>query len=70
MKYTFTASVRREGEWYVALCREMEIASQGKDEDEALRNLEEAVILHLEPPVATLLPDVRSIEVDIESNVA
>ena len=61
----FSASVRREGEWYVAQALEIDIASQGKSEEEALTNLREALALHLQPPTATLLPQVHTIQVEI-----
>jgi len=70
MKEKFTASVWREGEWFIAQCREFEIASQGKTRDEALSNLEEAVEVHFALPVATLLPDVISFEAEVESGAA
>ena len=53
MKQTFTASVWQEGEWYVAQCREVDVASQGETEEEALENLRDALELHFTPPVAT-----------------
>lgn len=53
MKQIFTASVWREGEWFVAQCAEVDVASQGETEDEALANLREAVELHFTAPVAT-----------------
>jgi predicted RNase H-like HicB family nuclease len=54
VKQEFTASVWKEGDWYVAQCREVDIASQGETEDEALANLREALELHFEPPHATV----------------
>jgi predicted RNase H-like HicB family nuclease len=55
MKYTqvsetvdFSAVVRREGKLYVALCPEVDVASQGKSVEEALKNLKEALELYLE----------------------
>ena len=66
MKKTLTASIWQEGEWYVAQCIEVDIASQGATEDEALDNLRDALELHFTPPVATVMPHVRSIEVDIK----
>jgi predicted RNase H-like HicB family nuclease len=65
VKRTFTASITRENDWFVAQCLEVDVASQGETEEEALMNLGEAVALHLTPPVATALPDLRSIEVEI-----
>jgi predicted RNase H-like HicB family nuclease len=44
----FTALVEREGDGYVALCPEFDIASQGDTVEEARRNLAEAVALFLE----------------------
>ncbi|MDZ8110171.1 MAG: type II toxin-antitoxin system HicB family antitoxin [Nostoc sp. DedQUE12a] len=48
MKRTFTASVWQEGKWFVAQCLEVDIASQGESEAEALANLTEALALHFE----------------------
>ncbi len=49
----FTASVWREGDWYVSQCREVDVASQGRTEEEAVVNLEDALALHFTPPVAS-----------------
>ena len=57
MKRALTASVWREGEWFVAQCLEVDVASQGESEEAALRNLREALELHFEPPVATIVQD-------------
>lgn len=43
-----TALIEREGEWYVALCPELDIASQGETIEEAKAMLSEAVELFLE----------------------
>ena len=64
MKQRFTASVSREGEWYVAQCLEVDVASQGETEDEALANLREALELYFEPPTPTKQPLIRSVEVE------
>ena len=64
MKRAFTASVWREGEWYVAQCLEVDVASQGESEAEALDNLREALELYFEEPIATVNPEIRTIEVD------
>lgn len=55
MKQTFTASIWSEGEWFVAQCLDIDIASQGKSEAEELFNLGEALELHFEFPQATLV---------------
>jgi predicted RNase H-like HicB family nuclease len=39
MKQKFTASIWQEDGWFVAQCVEVDVASQGKTEDEALENL-------------------------------
>ncbi|MGD9536439.1 MAG: type II toxin-antitoxin system HicB family antitoxin [Alphaproteobacteria bacterium] len=65
MTRTFSASLTHEGEWYVAQCLEVDVASQGETEAEALDNLKEALTLHFEPPCATDLPAIRPIEVEV-----
>lgn len=70
MKETFTAVVWKEGHWFIAQCREFEVASQGETKEEALDNLSEAIEVHLSPPIATILPEVVSIEAEVESGVA
>ena len=65
MRQTFSAILHREGDGGIAQCLEIDVASQGETPDETLTNLAEAVTLHFLPPVATALPEVRSIEVDI-----
>jgi len=44
----FTGIIEREGEWFVALCPELDIASQGKTVEEARTNLIEAIELFFE----------------------
>jgi predicted RNase H-like HicB family nuclease len=41
----FAATVWREGKWYVSQCLELDVASQGETEEEALANLKEAIEL-------------------------
>jgi predicted RNase H-like HicB family nuclease len=65
MKRPFAATVWREGDWYVSQCLELDIASQGETEEEALENLKEALELHFEPPQATRPPKLRVIEVEV-----
>lgn len=65
MKQTFTASIWQESEWFVAQCLEVDIASQGKSEVEALANLGEALELHFESPQATIGPQLKKIEVEV-----
>jgi predicted RNase H-like HicB family nuclease len=65
MKRPFTATVWRDGNWYVSQCLEVDVASQGETEEEALANLKEALELHFEPPHATRPPAVKMIEVEV-----
>jgi predicted RNase H-like HicB family nuclease len=67
MKQVFTASVWREGEWYVAQCLQVDVASQGETEEDAIMNLREALELHFESPVASTAPHIRPIEIDIRA---
>jgi len=45
---TLTALVQREGDGWVAMCPELDVASQGMSIEEARSNLREAVELFLE----------------------
>ena len=46
--YKLSALIEREEKFYVALCPELDIASQGETLESALANLKEAVELYLE----------------------
>lgn len=48
MSRQFTAIIEREDDSYVALCPELDIASQGESVGEARANLREAIELFLE----------------------
>ncbi len=65
MKKRFIVTVWEEDNWFVAQCLEVDVASQGKTEEEALASLREALELHFEPPTATAAPHVTSIEVEV-----
>ena len=45
------ATIRRHR--YLSQCLEVDVASQGESEEDALANLKEALELHFEPPQAT-----------------
>ena len=68
-KWGHEATVRSdrlaEGKWCVSQCLEIDVASQGETEEEALANLTEALELHFEPPQATRLPKIRTLEVEV-----
>ncbi len=65
MKRQFSASVSKEGDWYVAQCLEVDVASQGETEAAALDNLREALELHFEAPRASVTPQIKKVEADI-----
>jgi predicted RNase H-like HicB family nuclease len=65
MKRTFTVSITREDDWYVARSLDVEVASQGRTEEKALLNLREALKLYFSPPTAGDLPVLRHVEVEI-----
>ena len=67
MKKSFTATLWQEDGLFVAQCLEVDVASQGKSEEEALANLTEAVNLHFQAPRATVTPQVRTIEVEVSA---
>lgn len=45
---SYTAILEKEGDMYVALCPELDVASQGSTVEQATANLKEAVELFLE----------------------
>jgi predicted RNase H-like HicB family nuclease len=47
-RHTYTAVVRKEGDGFVTLCAELDVASQGATVEEATAKLREAVELFLE----------------------
>jgi predicted RNase H-like HicB family nuclease len=67
VKRTFTASVSKEGHWFVAQCLEVDIASQAETEAEALANLREALELHYEDPQATVQPKMHRVKIDVRA---
>lgn len=62
MKQNFTAHVWQEDNSYIAQCLEVDVASQGDTETEALTHLGEALSLHFTPPLASRLPTLRPVE--------
>ena len=71
---TLSAVVWKEGKIQVAWCPELDIASQGKDIEQALRNLQEAVELYLEDEDATVpkgkSPVVTTLNVETHAKAA
>lgn len=62
-----TAILEREGDSYVALCPEVDVASQGGTLDEARANLKEAVELFFESASETEVAERLPSEVRVES---
>lgn len=54
--------VWREGNWFVARCVEVEVASQGKTKKEALKNIEEALALYFEDEKVSAPPSLSDLE--------
>ena len=65
MRQTFTARVWQEEKWYVARCLEVEVASQGETERDALANLADALALYCSPPYPGTLPERHRIDVEV-----
>ena len=57
---TIAASIWQEDDGFIAQCLEVDVASQGGSEEEALVNLGEAPELHFELPQPNLRPILRS----------
>jgi len=66
-RQNFTAAVWQEDQWFVAQCLEVDVASQGETEDDALANLREALELYFESPYAIIMPRVRSLQVELDA---
>lgn len=67
---TLTAAVVQDGEWYVARCLEVEVASQGETIDEALANLRQALELYFEDdevPATFAHPLITPIEIRLSA---
>ncbi len=65
MKREFTASIWQEGEWWIAQAIEVDVASQGESEEDALANLREALELYFTPPTPAVEPRLRRIEIEV-----
>jgi predicted RNase H-like HicB family nuclease len=65
MKKKFSATVYKDGKYYVAQCLEVDIASHGKTRQEALKCLSEAIELYFEEPTATVYPEIWEVQVNL-----
>ena len=68
MEKVFNVSVWQDDSLFVAQCLEVDLASQGETDGEALDNLREALQLHFESPHATYIPRVKTIEVEVSAD--
>ncbi len=59
--FEFTGAMFKEGKWYVSLCLELDVASQGTTRREARKMLAEAVTLYLETCFENNLPYMRPV---------
>lgn len=59
--FEFTGAIFKEGKWYVSLCLDMDVASQGRTPREARKMLAEAVMLYLETCFENNLPYMRPV---------
>jgi predicted RNase H-like HicB family nuclease len=66
-KLNLTANVWREDDMFIAQCLEFDVASQGDTVEKALANLREAVELYLEPPAATIMPELHQFGVEVRA---
>jgi len=65
MKKDLRYVITREEEWHIAQCLDVDVASQGLTETEAVENLRDALNLYYSPPVATVLPQVHILELEV-----
>ncbi len=65
MKRDMSVVVWQEGKWFVAQCLDVDVASQGHSEIEAIDNLRDALKLYFTPPVATVLPQIQTVEFEV-----
>lgn len=70
MKRKFPVSVVPDGDWFVAQALEVDVASQGETEQEALDNIKEALELYFTPPTPERIPKVHQVEVEIPAEAA
>ncbi len=67
MTSRLSAVIHKEGNWFVSLCPEIDVASQGSTVEESIDNLREAVQLYLEDE-DVVLPDGEAIVTTFDVN--
>ena len=60
-RFDFTGALFKEGKWFVSLCLDVDVASQGRTAREARRMLAEAVALYLEGCFESNVPYLRPV---------
>jgi predicted RNase H-like HicB family nuclease len=60
-QFEFTGVIFKEGRWYVSLCLDLDVASQGRTVREAKKMLAEAVELYLETCFESNIPHLRPV---------
>jgi len=59
--FEFSGALLKEGKWYVSLCLDLDVASQGRTPRQARKMLAEAVTLYLETCFENNLPYMRPV---------
>jgi predicted RNase H-like HicB family nuclease len=67
MRQRLAARVWQEDDWYVAQCLDVDVASQGHTEQEALDNLADALRLYFGPPHPGTLPALHTVEIEVSA---
>jgi predicted RNase H-like HicB family nuclease len=60
-RFEFTGAIFREGRWFVSLCLDLDVASQGRSVREAKKMLATAVSLYLESCFESNSPYLRPV---------
>jgi predicted RNase H-like HicB family nuclease len=60
-----TVHTWQEGKWWVAQCLEVDVATQGRTEQDALDNIKGALDLFFEEPVPTIIPQVHTVNLAV-----
>ena len=63
-RFNFTGALYKEEKWFVSLCLDLDVASQGRTAREARRMLAEAVALYLEGCFESNIPYLRPVPKD------
>lgn len=67
--FRFSAYLIKEKDIFVAICADVDIASEGENKSQAKKNLAQAVALYIETAIESNLPVVRPIPNDQNINI-